>query len=172
MKNEQFILGVLVSNHAGVLTRISGLFSRRSYNIDSLNVAVTEDPRYSRMTIIARGDDQMKDQVEKQLRKLHDVKKVEILPPENTVIREHMLVKIKVTKKTRSEIVESVDIFRGKIVDFNSDSLTVEMTGESSKLDAFIRFAEEFGIIEMCRAGALAVKRGVIPLSAGDTVLE
>lgn len=168
MLEKQFILGVLVSNHAGVLSRISGLFSRRNYNIDSLNVGVTETPAYSRMTIIARGDEDVKEQIVKQLEKLHDVKKVEILPPEETVIREHLLIKIKVTKQTRSEIVESVNIFRGKVVDFNKDSMTVEITGESSKLDAFIRFANEFGIIEMCRAGALAVKRGIDSLSGAE----
>ena len=165
MKEEQFILSVLVANHAGVLTRISGLFSRRNYNIDSLNVAITEDPDFSRMTILARGDEAIKDQIKKQLAKLHDVKKVEILPPDDTVIREHLLIKINVTKTTRSEIIESVNIFRGKVVDFNSDSVTVEITGETSKLDAFIKFASEFGIIEMCRAGALAVKRGIISLN-------
>ena len=172
MKDKQFILGVLVANHAGVLTRISGLFSRRNYNIDSLNVAETENPKLSRMTIIARGDEYIKAQIEKQLAKLHDVKKVEILPLDDTVIREHLLIKIKVTKKTRSELVESVNIFRGKVVDFNVDSVTVEITGESSKLDAFIKFASEFGIVEMCRAGALAVKRGMAPLSGENDYLD
>ncbi|NLF35770.1 MAG: acetolactate synthase small subunit [Clostridiaceae bacterium] len=162
MKKEQFILSVLVANHAGVLTRISGLFSRRNYNIDSLNVAVTEDANLSRMTIIARGDEATRQQIAKQLSKLHDVKKIDILPPENTVLREHLLLKIKVTKKTRGEIVESVNIFRGRVVDFNFDSLTVEVTGETDKLDAFIRFVSQFGILEMCRAGALAVKRGIL----------
>ena len=160
MKQGQFILSVLVANHAGVLTRVSGLFSRRNYNIDSLNVAVTEDPLFSRMNIIARGDQTVREQITKQLSKLHDVKKIELLTPEKTVLREHLLIKIKVTKKTRGEIVESVNIFRGRVVDFNIDALTVEVTGESDKLDAFIKFVSQFGILEMCRAGALAVKRG------------
>ncbi len=163
--NEHFILGVLVSNKAGVLTRISSLFSRRNFNIDSLNVAETENPELSRMTIITKGDGSVREQVVKQLSKLYDVKKVEVLSPEETVIREHLLIKLKVTKSTRSEIVESVNIFRGKVVDFNIDSVTVEITGESSKLDAFIKFAADFGIIEMCRAGALAVKRGILSLN-------
>lgn len=162
MKDQQFILSVLVANRAGVLTRISGLFARRNYNIDSLNVAVTEDPKFSRMTIIARGDEAERVQIAKQLSKLHDVKNIDILPPENTVLREHLLLKIKVTKKTRGEIVESVNIFRGKVVDYNLDSLTVEITGESDKLDAFVRFVSQFGILEMCRAGALAVRRGIL----------
>ncbi len=160
MKQGQFILSVLVANHAGVLTRVSGLFSRRNYNIDSLNVAVTEDPLFSRMTIIARGDQAVREQITKQLSKLQDVKKIELLTPEKTVLREHLLIKIKVTKKTRGEIVESVNILRGRVVDFNIDALTVEVTGESDKLDAFIKFVSQFGILEMCRAGALAVKRG------------
>lgn len=160
MNNQQFIISALVSNHAGVLSRISGLFSRRDYNIDSLNVGETEDKRFSRMTVVATGDDYIKGQIVKQLAKLHDVKKVEIMPLDDTVIREHLLIKVKVTKDTRAEIIESVNIFRGKVVDFNSKSLTVEITGESTKLDAFIKFASDFGIIEMCRAGALAIKRG------------
>lgn len=172
MNENKFILGVLVANRAGVLTRISSLFSRRNYNIDSLNVAETEDPKFSRMTIIARGDDNIIEQIKKQLAKLHDVSKVEILPHKETVIREHLLIKINVTKQTRSEIVESVNIFRGKVVDFNKDSVTVEITGESSKLDAFIKFANEFGIIEMCRAGALAVKRGATSLSGDNDSLS
>jgi acetolactate synthase-1/3 small subunit len=165
MNEKHFILGVLVSNRAGVLTRISSLFSRRNFNIDSLNVAETENPEFSRMTIIAKGDDSVREQVVKQLAKLYNVKKVEVLSPDETVVREHLLIKLKVTKSTRSEIVESVNIFRGKVVDFNIDSVTVEITGESSKLDAFIKFAADFGIIEMCRAGALAVKRGIVSLN-------
>ncbi len=167
MKENQFILSVLVNNHAGVLTRVSGLFARRNYNIDSLNVAVTENDDFSRMTIIARGDEATRKQIAKQLQKLHDVKSVEILPPENTVIREHLLLRIQVTKKTRGEIVESVNIFRGRVVDFNFDSLTVEITGESDKLDAFIRFVSEFGILEMSRAGAVAIKRGIFTNGQG-----
>ncbi len=168
MKKGQFILSVLVANHAGVLTRISGLFARRNFNIDSLNVAVTEDPLLSRMTIIARGDEAVQEQITKQLAKLHDVKRIELLSPDKTVLREHLLLKIKVTKKTRGEIVESVNIFRGRVVDFNLDSLTVEVTGESDKLDAFIKFVSQFGILEMCRAGALAVKRGALADDSDD----
>ncbi len=160
MKKEQFILGVIVSNHFGVLTRVSGLFSRRGYNIDSLNVGITENPEYSRMTIIVTGDDYIKEQIVKQLAKLHDVKKVEIMPVEDTVTREHLMIKIKATNERRAEINDAVNVFRGKIVDFHTDSMTVEMTGESSKIDAFINLAHDFGIMELCRAGALAIKRG------------
>ena len=157
---EQFILSVLVANHFGVLTRISGLFSRRGYNIDSLNVGETENPGLSRMTIIVTGDDYIKSQVVKQLAKLQEVRKVELLPKSETVLREHLLIKIRTTRQTRSEIIEAVNVFRGKVVDFNTDSLVVEINGEQTKLNAFIEFTKEYGIIEICRSGALAMKRG------------
>lgn len=167
MKNERFILGVIVSNHFGVLTRISGLFSRRGYNIDSLSVAETEDPRFSRMTIVVSGDDYVKEQIVKQLAKLHDVKKVELME-ENTVTREHLLIKIRVENNIRSAISEAVSVFRGKIVDYSPASMTVEVTGETSKIDAFIELCKDFGIMEMCRAGALAIKRGESCLGNGN----
>lgn len=157
---EKFILSVLVANHFGVLTRISGLFSRRGYNIDSLNVGETETPELSRMTIIVTGDDYIKSQIVKQLRKLQEVKKVELLPKSETVLREHLLVKICSTRQTRSEIIEAVNVFRGKVVDFNTDSLVVEINGEQTKLNAFVEFVKAYGIIEICRSGALAMKRG------------
>jgi acetolactate synthase-1/3 small subunit len=160
MKDGQFILSVLVANRFGVLTRVSGLFSRRGYNIDSLNVGETEDPRFSRMTIIVTGDDYIKSQIVKQLAKLHDVVKVELMPLDETVLREHLLIKIRLSRETRAEINDSVNVFRGKVVDLNADSMTVEITGEPGKLDGFIEIAKNYGIIEMCRAGALAVKRG------------
>ncbi len=166
MRKDQFILGVIVSNHFGVLTRVSGLFSRRGYNIDSLNVSETENPAFSRMTIIVRGDDYVKDQIVKQLAKLQDVKKVELMHEGDIVLREHLLIKIKVTPETRSEISEAVNIFRGKVVDFNTDSMIIEITGEPSKLNAFIEYAKKTGIIEMCRAGALAVSRGASSLQS------
>lgn len=160
MKENQFVLSVMVENHFGVLTRISGLFSRRGYNIDSLNVSETENPLYSRMTIIVTGDEYVKSQIVKQVAKLQEVKVVELMPGKTTLLREHILIKINVTRQTRTEVSEAVNIFRGKIIDFNTDSITVEMTGESSKLDGFIEYVKTFGIIEMCRAGALAIKRG------------
>lgn len=166
MHKNQFILSVIVSNHFGVLTRVSGLFSRRGYNIDSLNVSETENPAYSRMTIIVRGDDYIKSQIVKQLAKLHDVKRVELMQEDEVVLREHMLIKINVTQNTRPEITEAVNIFRGKVVDFNATSMTIEVTGEPSKLDAFIEFAKNIGIAEICRAGALALNRGTQTLNS------
>ncbi len=167
MQKDQFILGVIVSNHFGVLTRVSGLFSRRGYNIDSLNVSETENPDFSRMTIIVHGDDYVKDQIVKQLAKLHDVKRVELMREGEIVLREHLLIKIRVTPETRPEISEAVNIFRGRVVDFNADSMTVEITGEPSKLSAFIDYTRKLGIIELCRAGALAVSRGASSIQSG-----
>ncbi len=161
MKKGQFIIGVLVANQFGVLTRVSGLFARRGFNIDSLNVGETEDPTVSRMTIIASGDEHVKSQIVKQLAKLHDVKRVEIIPKDEAVIRELLLIKVQVTRKTRSEITEAANIFRASVIDFNADSMTIEMTGKPNKLDAFIEYLDTFGILEMCRAGALAVNRGM-----------
>ncbi len=160
MSTDKFVIGAIVANRFGVLQRISGLFARRGYNIDSLNVGETENPQYSRMTIIVSGDEYIKSQIVKQLSKLHDVKRVEIMPDDSTVLREHILIKIKVTRETLPELTEAVNTFRGKVVDFNTESITVEMTGESSKLYGFIEYAQNFGIIEMCRAGAVAIKRG------------
>lgn len=160
MKKGQFILGVIVTNHFGVLTRVAGLFSRRGYNIDSLNVSETEDPRFSRMTIIVTGDDYIKSQIVKQLSKLQDVQRVELLSPDESVVREHLLIKVTVTNDTRTQITEAVNIFRAKVIDFTADAMTVEVTGETTKLDAFIEYVKNFGIIEMCRAGALALYRG------------
>lgn len=160
MENEKFILSVLVANHFGVLARVSGLFSRRGYNIDSLNVGETVNPEISRMTIIVSGDEYIKSQIVKQLAKLQEVMHVDLLPKDETVLREHMLIKTKVTLDTRGEITEAVNVFRGKIVDFNVDSVTVEINGEPPKLNAFIEFCKKHGILEMCRSGALAMKRG------------
>lgn len=163
MKSNQFIVSVLVNNQFGVLTRVSGLFARRGYNIDSLNVGETDDPSTSRMTIIASGDDYIKEQIVRQLEKLQDVKCVELLENDKTVIREHMLVKIKYSDK--QAIDNGLTIFRAKVVDFSTESIIVEVLGDTSKLDAFIEFAAQFGILEICRAGALALNRGLKSLN-------
>jgi len=160
MKNGQFIISILVSNHFGVLTRVSGLFARRGFNIDSLSVGETDNPEFSRMTITANGDDYVKDQIVKQVAKLHDVKFIEIMDAHNTVIRELMIVKIKAEQGNRGELIEAANVFRGKVVDFTPCTISVEITGEQSKLNAFIQFAEPYGILEMCRTGATALSRG------------
>lgn len=157
---KQYIIGVLVSNVAGVLSRVSGMFTRRSFNIDSLTVGETESSEFSRITIAFHGDDEIKDRIIRQLDKLHDVKEVEVLDRHETVTRELLLIKIRNTPDTRQDIMTAVEIFRSKIVDYSPASLTIEITGETSKIEAFIELVKPFGIMEMCRTGIVAVERG------------
>lgn len=157
---ERFIIAILVSNLAGVLTRVSSMFTRRGFNIDSLTVGETESQEFSRITIAFRGDTYIKEQLIKQLAKLHDVKEIEILDKNETVIRELLLIKVKNTSETRQDILAAVDIFRSKIVDYSTDALCCELTGESSKIEAFIELLKPFGILEMCRTGIVALERG------------
>ena len=132
------VLSVLVDNTSGVLNRVAGLFSRRGYNIDSLTVGVTQDPRYSRMTIVVTGDDDIIEQIIKQIEKLVDVNKVEVLEDNNSVCRELILTKVKTTPEQRQQVMAVADIFRAKIVDVGIDSLIIELTGNQNKLDAFL----------------------------------
>lgn len=155
---EKFFIGALVNNQFGVLTRVAGLFARRGYNIDSLTVGITENPGYSRMTIAATGDAYIKEQIVKQLAKLHDVKRVELLNPDTTVIREQLLVKIGC--KERARILEAAQVFRANVVDFSPETITIELTGESGKLEAFLEYVKDFGVLEVCRTGAAALQRG------------
>ncbi len=157
---KQYIIGVIVSNIAGVLSRVSGMFTRRSFNIDSLTVGETESSEFSRITIAFHGDDEIKDRIIRQLDKLHDVKEVEVLDKHETVIRELLLIKVRNTPETRQDIMTAVEIFRSKIVDYSPSSLTIELTGETSKIDAFIELVKPYGIMEMCRTGIVAVERG------------
>jgi acetolactate synthase-1/3 small subunit len=159
MAVEKFILSVLVNNEAGVLTRVSGLFARRSFNIDSLSVAETQDPKVSRITISATGDDYLKEQIVHQLEKLHDVKVVQVMNPERTVVRELVLIKISADHEERSHIQEAVTVFRAKVVDLAQDSMIVELTGEKSKIDAFLKFLEPYRVTELCRTGMTAIGR-------------
>ena len=154
------IISVIVENKPGVLARVASLFSRRGYNIHSLTVGVTEDPTLSRMTIVADGDDSILEQIQKQLYKLIDVVKVIDLPRDKSVRRELVLVKVKSDASSRSEIIQVADIFRGKIVDVGAESLTIEITGETGKLEAFIGMMGKFGIKEMLRTGTVALHRG------------
>ena len=157
---ESFVISALVANQSGVLTRVSSLFARRGFNIDSLTVGVTKDPEYSRVTVCSTCDEATKDQIVKQFSKLHDVKKIQIMEKSNSVFREMMLVKIAVPKDSISTIMTSVDIFRGKIVDLGVESITVQLTGEPSKIDAFIEFLNQYEIIELTRTGLTAIGRG------------
>lgn len=158
--SRQFAIGILVSNKPGVLTRVSSLFTRRGFNIDSLTVAETEDPAFSRITISATGDVYLENQIMKQLAKLIDVKSVAVMDEQNTVYRELLLVKVRCKAGKRSEIIEASSIYRATIVDLATESLTIELTGERQKVDAFIEYLRPYGISEMCRTGISAIGRG------------
>lgn len=157
---NRYVLSVLVENHSGVLSRVSGLFSRRGYNIDSLSVGETEDPKVSRMTIVVRGDEYIVEQIKKQLNKLIDVIKVIELKPEQSVYRELILLKVSATTKQRAEVIEIVNVFRGRIVDVVNDSLIIELTGDEGKIAALINMMEPYGIKEIIRTGLTALERG------------
>jgi len=158
---EKFTVGLIVSNHFGVLNRISGLYSKRGYNIDSLAVGVTEDKRYSRLTIVSTGDEYMKDQVIKQLQKLHDVKMVTLFNNETTVSVEHMLIKLKTDNGNKAKISEFINAYGGKVMDFGDHYITAEITGNSEKVDKFIADISGLGILELCRSGAISMIHGV-----------
>lgn len=155
------VLSILVENKPGVLTRVSGLFSRRAYNIDSLAVGPTLDPGISRMTIVVKGDDVILEQITKQLHKLIDVVKiVDLTSGEEFVARELVLVKVNSSSQTRSEIIEIADIFRAKIIDVAQKSLTIEITGDDGKINALTDLLKKFGIQEIVRTGKIALCRG------------
>ena len=154
------VLSVLVDNTSGVLKRLAGLFSRRGYNIDSLTVGVTQDPRYSRMTIVVTGDDDIIEQIIKQIEKLVDVNKVEVLEDNNSVCRELILTKVKTTPEQRQQVMAVADIFRAKIVDVGIDSLIIELTGNQNKLDAFLNLLADYEILELVRTGITGLARG------------
>lgn len=160
MEETRLILSMLVANESGVLTRISGLFARRGFNIDSLSVGETQDARISRITIQAKGDAYVREQIVHQLEKLHDVKTVELMDISQTVLRELLLVKVKADPLNRGQVLDAVTVFRAKVIDLTPATMTMELTGEKSKLDAFITYMEPLGIIEVCRTGVTAIGRG------------
>ncbi len=160
---SRMVLSILVENTAGVLSRISGLFSRRGYNIDSLSVGETENPKYSRMTVAVSGEDGILEQIRKQLVKLEDVVDITELTNGGSVCRELVLVKVQADRKERQAVISVADIFRAKIVDVAPESLMVELTGNQAKIDAFIKLLEGFTIKEFVRTGITGLVRG-----AGD----
>jgi acetolactate synthase-1/3 small subunit len=153
-------LSVLVENHAGVLSRVAGLFSRRGFNIDSLAVGVTENPDVSRMTIVVDGDEYIVEQVSKQLNKLIDVIKIKQLEKHDSVSRELALIKVAANTETRSEIMQLVEIFRAKIIDVSKNTLTIEISGATDKVAALEGMLKQFGIKEIVRTGTIAIERG------------
>jgi len=157
-----YIIGVLVEHKPGVLYEVANMFRRRAFNIESLSVGVTEQKDLARITITVSGDQRTIEQVIKQLNKLINVVKVSILNPKNTVVREMALIKVHaIDAKARSDIIQYVNVFRGHIVDVSSNSLIVEVTGDSDKIDAFIELVTSFGIMEVARTGITALSRGV-----------
>lgn len=153
-------LSVMVENKPGVLARVAGLFSRRGFNIDSLAVGITERPEISRITVVVDVEEHSLEQVYKQLNKLVNVIKVIDLPDENSVQRELLLAKVKADSRTRAEVIEMVNIFRGKIVDVGKGTLTIEITGIGSKLQAFEELLGPYGMVELVRTGSIALARG------------
>lgn len=168
-KNNKFVIAVYVDNKFGVLTRVTSMFTRRGFNIDALTVGETECPEYSRITISLSGDGYAKEQLINQLRKLFNVKKVEVLEEEEAIKRELALVKIKNNKDTRGDVLSAVEVYRAKVIDYTVDEMCVEITGDPSKIDAFIKLMIPYGIIEMCRTGIVALERGSVTLLSKDS---
>jgi len=152
-------LAVLVDNNPGVLARVAGLFARRAYNISSLTVCQTENPSISRMTIVVEGDEKVIEQVTKQLNKLVVVHKITNLTKESVVDRELALIRVKVRADTRLEVLQTVDIFRGRVVDMGRSNVTIELTGDTEKIDAFVRTMRPYGLLELVRTGKVAIAR-------------
>ena len=157
---ERHVLSVLVRNSSGVLTRVSGLFARRGFNIDSLTVGRTENPEISRMTIALNRNDDVLEQFTKQLNKLEDVLRVLNLKYDNSVYRELVLIKVKADAEQRAAVNEVAKIFRSKIIDVSPETLTIELTGDDSKINALIELLEEYEIKELVRTGVCALERG------------
>lgn len=155
------VIQLLVDNTSGVLSRISGLFSRRGYNIESITAGVTADPKYTRITIVTNGDEDILDQIEKQVEKLIDVRDVKVLEPENSVYRELALIKVRVDASKRQGVLSVADIFRAKIIDVSNESLIIEMTGNQDKIDAFIALLDGYEILELARTGIAGLGRGI-----------
>ena len=153
-------LSLLVENNPGVTSRISGLFSRRGYNIDSFSSGVTADPKYTRITIVASGEEQILEQIEKQLEKLEDVLDIKKLEPGSSVTRELIMVKILAKDTQRQPIMNVTEIFHGKIVDVTHDSMVIELVGHQDKLDAFLDLLDGYEILELARTGITGLTRG------------
>lgn len=154
------VYSLLVDNNPGVLSRIAGLFSRRGYSIDSITAGMTADPRFTRITVVSSGDELILSQIEKQVRKLEDVREIKLLKDDEAVYRELIMVKVRANAQQRSEIVSVADIFRAKIVDVESESLMIELTGNQSKLNAFLNLLDGYEILELARTGITGLSRG------------
>lgn len=158
-KNNKFVIAVYVDNKFGVLTRITGMFARRGFNIDTLTVGETENPDYSRITITLSGDLYVREQMINQLRKLYNIKKVEVLEGD-LIERELLLIKIGNVAENRSDVLAAVDVYRGSVIDYTAKEMCIEVTGNPSKIDAFIRLMIPYDILEISRTGIVALERG------------
>ncbi|MBR2024540.1 MAG: acetolactate synthase small subunit [Clostridia bacterium] len=159
-KVNKFVIAVYVENKFGVLTRVTSMFTRRGFNIDALTVGETECPEYSRITISLSGDGYAKEQFINQLKKLYNVKKVEVLEENEAIKRELSLIKVKNDPETRGDVLSAVDVYRAKVIDYTLDEMCIEITGDPNKIDAFVKLISNYGIIEMCRTGIVALERG------------
>ncbi|WP_026505941.1 acetolactate synthase small subunit [Butyrivibrio sp. NC3005] len=155
------VFQLLVDNTSGTLSRISGLFSRRGYNIESITAGVTADPRFTRITIVTVGDDVILDQIEKQVAKLVDVRDIHELKPNESVYRELALVKVRANAEQRQQIIAVADVFRCKIIDVGTESLIIEITGNQDKIEAFLRLLDGYEILELARTGLAGLGRGI-----------
>ncbi len=156
---SKFVIAVYVENKAGVLTRVTSMFTRRGFNIDALTVGETENPDYSRITITLDGDDYMRQMLINQMKKLYNIKKVEVLD-DAPITRELMLIKVKNNRETRSDVLDATNVYRAKVIDYTATELCIEITGDPTKIDAFVKLMEPYGILEMCRTGIVALERG------------
>ena len=157
---SRHVLSLLVEDKPGILTRVAALFARRGFNIESLAVGTTEVEGLSRITVVVGVEGAPLEQVTKQLNKLINVIKIVELDPEQSVAREHMLIKVRVDNSTRSQVLEAVSLFRARVVDVATDALVIEVTGNSAKISAFLKVLEPYGIKEMAQSGAIAIGRG------------
>lgn len=156
----QKVFQLLVDNTSGVLSRISGLFSRRGYNIESITAGVTADPKYTRITITTSGDDDILEQIEKQVSKLVDVRDIRVLEPEDSVYHELVLIKIRINTENRQALISLADVFEGKVIDLSKDSMIIEIVGSKSKVSSFLELVEDYEILELARTGITGLQRG------------
>jgi len=157
---QRYTVGVLVDNEPGVLSRVSGLFFRRGFNIDSLAVGTTQDPEVSRITIVVRGDEPKIEQLVQQLYKLICVQKVQVMKPRNSVERQLLLVKVKAGVTEREGLMRLVDIFKAKVLDVTKNSMVLQITGENDKIESLMHLLGDYGILELVRTGVVALERG------------
>ena len=155
------VYSLLVDNNPGVLSRIAGLFSRRGYSIDSITAGMTADSRFTRITVVSSGDELILSQIEKQVRKLEDVREIKLLKDDEAVYRELIMVKVRADAKQRPEVLSIADIFRAKIVDVEPESMMIELTGDQSKLEAFLNLLDGYELLELARTGITGLSRGI-----------